>query len=304
MWQAYEIATSVEGALAALARYDGRAQLIAGGTDLVIELQEGRRQVECLVDITRIPDLNRIEQQGDWIVLGSGVTFRQIKESPLLQQHARVLVEAAASVAALQIQAVATLVGNVVNAMPAADGSVALVALDAEAEIADGSGRAWRPVGDLFLGPGKSAVDPTRQMVTAVRFRAWGPGQGSAWRRVGRRRALTLPILNCGVSVGLDESRERFAWARICLGPVATVPFRAREAEAFLAGRPAIDEVYSQAAEIAGGECHPRSSLLRASKEYRAEVLKVLIRQGLAQAVAQARSIQNQDEGHPVRSGD
>jgi CO/xanthine dehydrogenase FAD-binding subunit len=292
MWQAYEIATSVEEALAILARYGGRAQLIAGGTDLVIELQEGKRQVECLVDITRIPGLDRIDrqgEQGEWIVLGANVTFRQIKESPLLQQHARVLAEAAASVAALQIQAVATLAGNVVNAMPAADGSVALTALDAEAEVADRSGRAWRPIGDLFMGPGKSAVDPARQMVTAIRFPALAAGQGSAWGRIGRRRALTLPILNCGVSVGLDDSRERFAWARIGLGPVATVPFRAREAEAFLAGRPANDEIYHYAAEIAAGECHPRSSLLRASQEYRVEVLKVLISRGLTRAVEQAR---------------
>ena len=289
MWQAYEIATSVEGALAILARYGGRAQLIAGGTDLVIELQEDKRQVECLVDITRIRGLDRIEEQDQWITLGSNVTFRQIKESALLQEHARVLVEAAASVAALQIQAVATLAGNVVNAMPAADGSVALTALDAEVEVAGGDGRAWRPIGDLFLGPGQSAVDPTRQLVTAIRVRALRAGQGSAWGRIGRRRALTLPILNCGVSVGLDDSRERLAWARIGLGPVATVPFRAREAEAFLAGRAAGDEIYSLAAEVAAGECHPRSSLLRASKEYRVEVLKVLIRKGLTRAVEQAR---------------
>ncbi|MBN1136006.1 MAG: FAD binding domain-containing protein, partial [Anaerolineae bacterium] len=276
MWQAYEIATSVEGALNILACYGGRARLIAGGTDLVIELQEGKRQVECLVDITRIPGLDRIEQQGDWIVLGANVTFRQIKESPLLHERALVLAEAAATVAALQIQAVATLVGNVVNAMPAADGSVALIALDAQVEIADSSGRAWRPVGDLFMGPGRSAVDPARQMVTAVRFPALGAGQGSAWGRIGRRRALTLPILNCGVSAGLDDNRERFAWARIGLGPVATVPFRARQGEAFLAGKQAGDGIYEQAAEVAAGECCPRSSLLRASKEYRAEVLKVL----------------------------
>jgi carbon-monoxide dehydrogenase medium subunit len=288
MWQAYEIAASVDEALSTLARYEGRARLIAGGTDLVIELQEGKLGVDCLVDVTRIPGLDQIEQQGDRIVLGANVTFRQIKESPLLRERARVLTEAAGSVAALQIQTAATLVGNVVNAMPAADGSVALCALDAEAEVASVDGRTWRPVGELFLGPGRSAIDPTRQMVTAIRFHALGAGQGSAWERVGRRRALVLPILNCGVSVALDGG-ERIAWARIGLGPVAPVPFRARQAEASLAGRPAGEEVYRQAAGIAAGECQPRSSLLRASKEYRVEVLQVLVRQGLARAVEQAQ---------------
>jgi carbon-monoxide dehydrogenase medium subunit len=289
MWQAYEIPTSVEGALDILARYGGQARLIAGGTDLVIELQEGKHSAECLVDVTRIPGLDGIEQLGDWIVLGSNVTFRQIKESPLLREQARVLSEAAATVGALQIQTVATLAGNVANAMPAADGSVALVTLDAEAEIADGNGRTWRSVAELFLGPGESAVDPTRQMLTAFRFRAAGPGQGSAWERIGRRRALVLPILNCGVSVALTPGGEQLAWARIGLGPVAPVPFRARQAEASLAGEPATEEVFVQAGEIAAGEAQPRSSLLRASKEYRVEVLKVLVRQGLSRAVAQAR---------------
>jgi CO/xanthine dehydrogenase FAD-binding subunit len=288
MWQAYEIPTSVEEALEILARYGGQAQLIAGGTDLIVELQEGKCEVACLVDITRIPGLDRIEHEGDWIVLGAGVTFRQIKESRLLQERARVLVEAAGSVGALQIQTVATLAGNVASALPAADGSVALVALDAEAEIAGLDGKTWQPIGDLFLGPGKSVVDPRRQMITALRFRALEAGQGSAWERIGRRRALVLPILNCAVSLAVDGPRNRIEWARIGLGPVAPVPFRARQTEAFLAGQPASEETYIRAGEIAAGEAHPRSSLLRASKEYRIEVLKVLVRQALERAATQA----------------
>jgi carbon-monoxide dehydrogenase medium subunit len=289
MWQAYEIPTSVEEALDILTRYDGQARLIAGGTDLVIELQEGKCTTECLVDVTRIPGLDGIEQHGDWIVLGANVTFRQIKESRLLQERARALAEAAASVGALQIQTVATLAGNVVSALPAADGSVALVALDAEVEIRGSGGQSWRPIGELFLGPGKSAVDPTREMITAIRFPALAAGQGSAWERIGRRRALVLPILNCAVSVALDGDGEQIAWARIGLGPVAPVPFRARQTEAFLGGQPATEETFVQAARIAACEAHPRSSLLRASKEYRIEVLQVLVRQGLARATAQAK---------------
>jgi len=289
MWQAYEMPSSVEEALAVLARYDGQAQLIAGGTDLLIELQEGKHSVECLVDVTRIPGLDRIEEQGDWIVLGAIVTFRQIKDSALLQRQARVLSEAAATVGALQIQTVATLAGNVASALPAADGSVALVALDAEVEIAGEGGRTWRPVAGLFLGPGQSAVDPSREMITAIRFARAGTRQGSAWERIGRRRALVLPILNCAVSLALDGEGRNLAWARISLGPVAPVPFRARETEAFLAGRPADAETFARAGEIAAGESHPRTSLLRASKEYRHEVIKVLVRQGLERAVEQAQ---------------
>jgi carbon-monoxide dehydrogenase medium subunit len=289
MWQTYETPGSVQEALSLLAKHDGQAQIIAGGTDLIIELQEGRHSVDCLVDVTRIPGLDRIEKQDDWIVMGANVTFRQIKESRLLQAEARVLSEAAATVGALQIQTVATLGGNVVSALPAADGCVALIALDAEARIVDGGGQAWRPVAELFLGPGKSAVDPMRQMLTAIRIPAAGARHGSAWERIGRRRALVLPILNCGVSVTLDGDGQHFEWARIGLGPVSPVPFRARETETFLSGRPANEDAFVQAGEIAAGEARPRTSLLRASKEYRVEVLKVLVRQGLSRAVQQAR---------------
>jgi CO/xanthine dehydrogenase FAD-binding subunit len=288
MWQAYEMPESVPEALEILGQYGGQAQLIAGGTDLVIELQEGKHSVDCLVDVTRIPGLDRIEQVGDWIYLGANVTFRQIKDSALLRKCARVLPEAAATVGALQIQTVATLAGNLVSALPAADGSVALLALDGEVEITDKDGRAWHPVAELFVGPGVSAVDPTRQMLTAIRFPVPQGHHGSAWERIGRRRALVLPILNCAVSLRLDEGTANLAWARIGLGPVAPVPFRARQAEAFLAGRPPTEDTFAQAGEIAAGEAQPRTSLLRASREYRVEVLRVLVRQALARAAQEA----------------
>lgn len=287
MWQAYEIAESVDEAVDILARHAGRARLIAGGTDLLIDLRDGRRRVECLVDVTRIPGLDGIDCDGEWIAIGANVTFRQLKESPLLHERARVLAEAAASVGALPIQAVATLAGNVANAMPAADGAVALVAFDAEALVVDCAGRTWQPVAGLFCGPGQSAVDPTRQMIAGFRFRV-APRHGSAWERIGRRQALVLPILNCGASVTLDGD-GRIATARLALGPVAPIPFRARAAEASLDGQPAGDEAYRRAGEIAASECAPRSNVLRASAAYRTEVLPVLVRRALARAAEQAR---------------
>ena len=290
MWQAYEMPESIEEALQILARYEGRARLIAGGTDLVIELDSGKHRAECLVDVTRIPGLDAIKHRDGQILLGANVTFRQVKDSPLVRQHARLLTEAAGTVGALQIQTMATLAGNIVSALPAADGSVALLALDAEVEVAGSGGQQWRPLSELFLGPGRSAVDPTREMITAIRF-PMPPGRhGSAWERIGRRRALVLPILNCGVSLALDGEGDQIAWARVSLGPVAPVPFRARQTEAFLQGQPAIDETFVQAGEIAAGEASPRTSLLRASREYRVEVLKVLVRQGLARSAEEARS--------------
>jgi carbon-monoxide dehydrogenase medium subunit len=127
-------------------------------------------------------------------------------------------------------------------------------------------------------------------MITAIRFSAFKGRHGSAWERIGRRRALVLPILNCAVCVGLTDDGKEFEWVRIGLGPVAPIPFRAQETEAFLTGSPVADEIMAQAAEIASSEARPRTSLLRASKEYRTEVLKVLLRQGLSRSIEQAQT--------------
>ena len=290
MWQEYLFPSSVEDALAMLAEREGRARLVAGGTDLVIQLTEGRRAADCLVDITRIAGLDRITLEDGMIVLGANVTHRQASESPLVRERATVLAEACRAVGSLQIRNVGTLGGNVVNAMPAADGTTALLALEAEVEIADESGWRWVPLPDLFVGPGVSRVDSTREMLTAFRFQALGERQGSALERIARRRALALPILICALVVTLSEGAENFESARIALGPVAPVPFRASQAEESLHGAPISLETMTRAGEIATQESHPRSSLLRASKEYRQEVIKVLVRRGLERAVQGAIS--------------
>ncbi|MFQ5812363.1 MAG: FAD binding domain-containing protein [Anaerolineae bacterium] len=285
MWQEYLFSSSVEEALAMLAEREGRARLVAGGTDLVIQLTEGQRSADCLVDITRIPELGKMTLEDGMIVLGANVTHRQVSESALVRERATVLAQACRAVGSLQIRNVGTLGGNVVNAMPAADGTTALLALEAEAEIADGTGRKWVPLPDLFAGPGLSRVDGTREMLTAFRFQALGEGQGSALERIARRRALALPILICAVVVTLSEGGEHFESARIALAPVAPVPFRASQAEESLRGAPISLEAMARAGEIAMQESHPRSSLLRASQEYREEVIKVLVRRGLERAV-------------------
>jgi len=288
MWQEHLFPSSVEEALAMLAEREGRARLMAGGTDLVIELTEGRRSTDCLVDITRIPEVAKITVEDGMIVLGANVTHRQASESPLVRERATVLAQACRAVGSLQIRNVGTLGGNVVNAMPAADGSTALLALEAEAEIADGVGRKWMPLPDLFAGPGVSRVDSTREMLTALRFKALGEGRASALERIARRRALALPILICAVVVTLSEGGEDFESACIALGPVAPVPFRASQAEESLRGAPVSLETMARAGEIAMQESHPRTSLLRASREYREEVIKVLVRRGLERAVQRA----------------
>src|SRR5215467_12847819 len=157
LWSRYHMAHSVDEALALLAQYEGRAQVIAGGTDLLIDLQQGNHPpVEALVDITRIKELLAVTVDGDWLTLGAGVTHSGIVAHPTPQSRATCLVESCGVVGGPQVRNVATIGGNVAHALPAADGTLSLVALDAEAEVASVEGRTWYAVPDLFTGPGKS----------------------------------------------------------------------------------------------------------------------------------------------------
>ena len=287
----YLFPASVGEALEMLTRCGGSGRVIAGGTDLMLQVKSGERAVQTFVDITRIPELGGIRLMDDGMIwIGATTTHRQVWESPIVQAHAAVLAQACRAVGALQIQNAGTLGGNIVNAMPAGDGSVALMALSAEAEVATASGRSWMPLQDIYSRPGECKIEPSAHILTAIRFPALGERGGSAFQRLARRRALSLPILNCGVAVQLNEAGDRFERAAIALGPVAPIPFRASSAEEMLTGALATEEMMRIAAERAAEASQPRSNILRASKEYRREMVKVLTRRALEQAVAQARA--------------
>jgi carbon-monoxide dehydrogenase medium subunit len=282
----YFYPTSVEEAIQCLAAQEGRGRVVAGGTDVLPDIRKGRISPGCLVDITRISHLKQIEIAEDCVVIGAAVTFAAMREHPFLREHVHALVEAASSVGAAAIQNAATWVGNIVQAMPAADGSIVALALDAEARVVDGEGARWRPVESLFDGPGVSAIDSTRQLITHLRFVRPGASVGTAWRRVGRRSALVLPIVNCAVRLRVDgaASNARVSQVAIALGPVAPRPFRAREAEAFLQGRALSEDVLAAAGRLAQKEANPRTSVMRASREYRLAIIPTLVGEALAEA--------------------
>jgi len=282
MWDAYLFASSVEDALTRLAGL-GDARVIAGGTDLVLQAQRGRCLSRAMVDVTRIPDLGRIEEQDGWIVIGATVTHAQIAASPLIQRAAPVLARACGSVGGPQIRNVATLAGNVVNALPAADGAVALFALDAEVEVATLEGRTWLPIAALYAGVGECVLDPCAQMVTALRFAPLPPGAGSDYQRLARRRALALPILCVAVVATLKEGR--CTEARIAVGPVAPTPYRAAVVEEWLVGRAIDEEAIEEAARFAARDARPRDSVLRGSRAYRTAMVEVLVRRALENAL-------------------
>jgi carbon-monoxide dehydrogenase medium subunit len=186
-WNHYHLPATIDETLSLLAHYEGQARVVAGGTDLILELQQGRRApVGALVDVTRIGEMTHIEKSRGSITVGAAVTRASIVASPLLAQKATCLVESCGVIGGPQVRNVATLGGNVAHALPAGDGTLALVALDAEAEIASHlqTRREWRPVLSLFKGLGVSAVDQTRDRLRDGAAMAKGrPTSGSCGRR-------------------------------------------------------------------------------------------------------------------------
>ena len=291
----YLIPGSIEEAIHLLETHRGQARLIAGGTDVLPDIRQGKRNPRCLVDITRIPELKQIEVTDKFVKVGAAVTFAEIKDSPFLNQHMHALADAARSVGAIGIQTAATWVGNIVQAMPAADGAIVALALEAEARIIDSHNTEWRPVETLFLGPGASTIDPTRQLVTHIRFPSTSTSTSTltstSWQRIGRRSSLVLPILNCAVKLSIIPDGTRIERATIALGPVAPRPFRARQAEAFLQEQAPVEEVFAQAARIAQKESQPRSSLMRASREYRLAIIPAMVNDALSVAAERASTL-------------
>ena len=287
MWQEYLYPVTVAEAVQMLADYGGRARVIAGGTDLVLQLRSGERQAFCLVDVSRIEELRGITETDEIITIGAATTHAEVAASPLIRKRAEVLAQAAAEVGSPQIRNRGTLGGNVLNAQPAADTALALLALDAQAEIV-GQGEAyWLSVSEMYAGPGVSRVDSSTKLVRAFRFRGLGEQAGSSYRRLGKCKSIALPVLCAAAVVRLDGAK--FVSAAISLGPVAPRPWRPAAAEAWLVGQPADDENIAQAAKLAQQDAKPRSSLLRCSSDYRREMVAVLVRDTLSSAVAAAR---------------
>lgn len=278
LWNRYHIAKTVEQALHLLHENEGRARLIAGGTDLLLDIQQGRRPpVADLVDISAIPDLREINVDGEDIVLGSAVTHGMILDSQLLGEHAACLIDACKGIGGSQVRNVATIGGNVAHALPAGDGSIALLALGARAMIVGQEGERWESVESLFDGPGKPTFDPCSELLVCFRFPICKIDERTAFHRVMRPQGVAIAILNMAIwqKVGKDGITVD---VRIAVGPAGPVPFRARRTEEFLKGKAVTENVLDQATEILQEEAHLRTSRHRATKQYRTHLLGYLLR--------------------------
>ncbi len=276
LWQQYIRPTSVVEAVTALTSAPGPALPLAGGTDILLDLQQGRHSpVHTIVDLTEIAEMKRLELQDERLFIGAGMPLSRLARDPLVVTHAQALVEACDLVGGPQVRNVATLGGNVAHALPAADGTIGLLCLDAEAEVAGPGGNRCVPLPELFLGPGKSALQ-SGEIIVGFYIAQRKPGQASCFQRIMRPQGVALPIIN--LSIWLERDGDTINKIRIAVGPGGAVPFRARKAEAYLARKPYSEEIFNSALEALVGEVKFRTSAMRASSEYRYHLVASLLK--------------------------
>jgi CO/xanthine dehydrogenase FAD-binding subunit len=270
LWQNYIQPATIPDAILSLQQADKPLAIVAGGTDLIIDLKQGRHSpVNTLVDISRIPELLRVEQRKNHLFIGAGVTVSSLERNPLVNIHARCLVDACDLIAGPQVRNVATIGGNVAHALPAADGTIALLSLDTQAVIENANGASQIPLVDFFLSPGKSILNED-EILTGFLIPLGKEGQASSFRRIMRPQGVALPILNC--AVWIERCGDLITSTRVAIGPGGATPFRAVSAEAFLTGKTFSVELMDKTCRVILEEVNFRTSARRASREYRRHI--------------------------------
>ena len=270
---------TVEEASALLGEGGEKAALLAGGTDLLIKLQEDQSPAEVLISLAAIPGLKEItlDRQGG-LSLGAMATIAQTAKHPDIQKHFPLLADACLTVGSQQIRNMGTVGGNLCNASPAADLAPVLLVYGAQARTVGTGGPRLIPLDHFFLGPGKTALKGG-EILEKILIPMAPPG--GIYLKHTVRKAMDLPIVGIAVLLKMEDSLCREI--RVALGAVAPTPLRAPSIESFLKGRRLNDESLNQAGRLALQAVSPISDI-RASAEYRREMVEVLTRRAIRQA--------------------
>ena len=282
------VARDCAHALALLAEHSPSVRVLAGGTDLLVELKSASQVPRVLVDISRAADMKGIAVTDQGLCIGALVTHTQIMRSPLIREMFPALADAAHTIGAVQTRNMATLGGNLATCVPSMDSGPTLVALDALVAIAGAGGRRQLPLIEFFVGPRKTMLQPEELLLEIIIPRE-NLGKPADFVKFGLRKGQALALVNAAASLWMDWERNVCVAPRIALGAVAPTVIRASAAEAYLEGRALTPEVVEEAARIAVGEARPISDF-RASADYRRELIAVLTRRALANAYARAKA--------------
>jgi CO/xanthine dehydrogenase FAD-binding subunit len=278
----YAAPLSVQEAVELLCRANGEACPLAGGTDLIAQMKENRKSPALVVDVKGIPDLNVLSfDETAGLRLGAAVSCTRIARFAPARARYHALVEACALIGSVQIQNRAAVGGNFCNATPSADTVPPILCYGGTVVIAGPSGRRQLPAEEFFIGPGQTVLAKD-EIVVELTIPPPRRRSGAAYLRFIPREEMDIAVAGVGSLVELSDDGI-CQQARIALAAVAPTPVRAREAEEFLAGKTAGEQVFAQAAELAARAAKPISDV-RGSAAYRTELFKVLTRRSLRKA--------------------
>jgi carbon-monoxide dehydrogenase medium subunit len=280
--------------VALLSRYGDKAKLIAGGTDLLVDMKNEKINPQYLISLMKITGLSYIAEEGDVLRIGATTTLRELEESQIIEKRYGLISKAVKCLGTVQIRNMATIGGNICNAVPSADLPPALVALNATLKIVGPNGERTMPLEDFFAGVKKTKLS-VGELLKEIIVERPPARSGTAFIKLSRT-AEDLAIVNVAVRITLNED-DTCREARIVIGGgVGPTLIRSREAEKLLLGKKMEEELVKRAAEVActGFSCRPTS--IRASPEYKAEVGRVLVKRALLEALKKAGGVVEDDE--------
>jgi carbon-monoxide dehydrogenase medium subunit len=277
---------TIKETLAMLCQYIGKSKIIAGGTDLILHIKNKTIKPEYIIDITRIPGLDYItfdHQQG--LRLGALTTIRALEKSIELQRKFPIIPQAASQLGSVAIRNVATVGGNLCNALPSAETSQALVALSAQVRIIGPNGERTVPLESFFTGVGKTLLQPDEVLLEII-VPELEPHTSGIYIKHSPRGPIDLAIVNITVLMTMEQDCEVCRDAKIVLGAVSSTPLRARKAENVLKGKRIDGILIEKVAQVASDEAHPRHGSIRGSFEYKKEMVRILTGRAIKETMA------------------
>jgi len=272
---------TVNEALSLLAKYGEQAKVIAGGTDVMVDIKY-KEEPGCLVNIKKIPGLGTIQENGGSLRIGPLVTIHEMETNNLVRDRLPVLWESCHQFASLQIRNTATIGGNICRASPSGETLAPLLVLEAKAKLAFSEGEKTEAFASFFQGPGKSSIG-SKGLLTEIDVPYPAQGSRGVYLKHAVRGAMDIAMVGVAVLVTPDASKNNIQDARIGLGAVAPTPVRASKTEALLRGKPLTAALVKEAAATAAAESSPISDQ-RSSGEYRRWIVEALTRRGLEQS--------------------
>ncbi len=281
----YHRPKSFAEALPLLSKFGDSATVIAGGTDLIVDMKFRGFRPSCLININSVKDLSYVEENGEGLKIGALTSIQALKKNELLQKEYTGIADAARQFASLQIRNLATVGGNLVRSSPCGEMAPPLITLDATVIIASEKKEREVELVDFFLGPGQNVLE-ANELLREIRLQPLPARTGSSYWRLSYRDVLDLAIVGVGSRVTLDAD-NRVTKARVALGAVAPKPIRAEKTEALLKGQLLDENLIVEAGKMASQEATPISDQ-RSSADYRTNMTAVLTRRSLRSAAAAA----------------